>query len=420
MAARAETRKSEDYYVACFTVIPEEFAAFREMCDERHSRPLGIDPRDPNQYDFGEIAGHNVVLCCASRPGPDNIAATAADLLRSFEGIKYALLVGIGGGVPSRAYDVRLGDIVVATPGYLTSGITHHDQGKQLSDRFKHLNFPVPPPRALQGAVGQMQTRELVGRSKIPNIISSVVGKLPNFNRPDNRSDCLFQADYEHVGERSDCDECDKKRLVQRSARDNLAPRIHYGVIASGSLLVRSAEKRDSLRDLYNVCCIDMEAAGIMGTLPSLVIRGIGDYADSHKNDHWQKYAAVAAAAYAKELLQYLSSPVAGSRFCSDEKSGESMATTQTRNHTVEDLLEQKARIIRAYNWRESIIDLSKVLGLKWDLGSRPQLAQALQVNKGPNGSEIQNNALRCAIMKELRVENENIVIPSHLQVLRN
>ncbi|KAJ5517508.1 hypothetical protein N7527_009068 [Penicillium freii] len=34
-----------------------------------------------------------------------------------------------------------------------------------------------------------------------------------------------------------------------------------------------------------------------------LVIRGICDYADSHKNKEWQGYAAVAAAAYAKELV---------------------------------------------------------------------------------------------------------------------
>lgn len=417
--ARLETHKSEDYYIACLTVIPEEFAAFREMYDKRHNRPLGIDPRDPNQYDFGRIEHHNVVLCCASRPGPDNVAATAADLLRSFEGIKYALLVGIGGGIPSRSRDVRLGDIVVATPGYLSSGITYHDQGKQLSDRFIHLNFPVPPPRALQAAVSRMRAKELNNSSTISNIISSVVGKLPSFNRPDNLSDRLFQADYEHAGEGSDCDECDKDRVVQRSARDNIAPRIHHGVIASGSLLVRSAAKRDSLRDLYNACCIDMEAAGIMGTLPSLVIRGISDYADSHKNDHWQKYAAVAAAAYAKELLQCLPPLPVVSRSSSDETPCESTVTTQPIASALENLLEREGRIIKAYNWRESIVDFLKILGLKWDLGSRAQLANVLQINNGPNGSAIQNVALHRVLMKQLKVENGSIVIPDHLYALR-
>ncbi|KAB8253481.1 P-loop containing nucleoside triphosphate hydrolase protein, partial [Aspergillus pseudonomiae] len=46
-----------------------------------------------------------------------------------------------------------------------------------------------------------------------------------------------------------------------------------------------------------------MEAAGLMDELPSLAIRGICDYCDSHKNKQWQGYAALAAAAYAKALL---------------------------------------------------------------------------------------------------------------------
>jgi hypothetical protein len=46
-----------------------------------------------------------------------------------------------------------------------------------------------------------------------------------------------------------------------------------------------------------------MEAAGLMDGFPCLVIRGICDYADSHKSKNWQRYSAAAAAAYAKELL---------------------------------------------------------------------------------------------------------------------
>jgi hypothetical protein len=40
---------------------------------------------------------------------------------------------------------------------------------------------------------------------------------------------------------------------------------------------------------------------------PGLVIKGICDYADSHKNKRWQPYAAGTAAAYAKELLSAIS-----------------------------------------------------------------------------------------------------------------
>jgi nucleoside phosphorylase len=46
-----------------------------------------------------------------------------------------------------------------------------------------------------------------------------------------------------------------------------------------------------------------MEAAGLMNDFPCLVIRGVYDYADAHKNDVWHRYAATTAAAYAKEFL---------------------------------------------------------------------------------------------------------------------
>ena len=51
-----------------------------------------------------------------------------------------------------------------------------------------------------------------------------------------------------------------------------------------------------------------MEAAGLMNNFPCLVVRCICDYADSHKSDRWQRYAAATAAAYAKELLGYVPS----------------------------------------------------------------------------------------------------------------
>ncbi|KAI9700485.1 MAG: hypothetical protein M1820_006784 [Bogoriella megaspora] len=46
-----------------------------------------------------------------------------------------------------------------------------------------------------------------------------------------------------------------------------------------------------------------MEAAGVDPNAKCLVIRGVSDYADSHKNDVWKHYAARNAAAFARELL---------------------------------------------------------------------------------------------------------------------
>ncbi|KAJ4248105.1 hypothetical protein NW762_012875 [Fusarium torreyae] len=60
---------------------------------------------------------------------------------------------------------------------------------------------------------------------------------------------------------------------------------------------------RKKLAEEKDVLCFEMEAAGLMNHFPCLVIRGICDYSDSHKDDQWQGYAAMAAAAFAKDLL---------------------------------------------------------------------------------------------------------------------
>jgi hypothetical protein len=44
-------------------------------------------------------------------------------------------------------------------------------------------------------------------------------------------------------------------------------------------------------------------AAGVDANRRCLVIRGISDYADSHKSDVWRSHAAGKAAAFARELL---------------------------------------------------------------------------------------------------------------------
>jgi nucleoside phosphorylase len=82
---------------------------------------------------------------------------------------------------------------------------------------------------------------------------------------------------------------------------------VHYGTIASGNQVMRSAAERDKVSaELGGVLCFEMEAAGLMNSFPCLVIRGICDYADSHKNKRWQPYAAGTASAYVKEVLSVI------------------------------------------------------------------------------------------------------------------
>src|SRR5205814_3933789 len=113
-------------------------------------------------------------------------------------------------------------------------------------------------------------------------------------------------AGYSHVGE-STCESCSEEMVVNRQPRDNQDVLIHYGIVASGNQVMRDGAIRDQVStELGGILCFEMEAAGLMNDFPCLVIRGICEYSDTHKNKHWQSYAAATAAAYAKELLEVI------------------------------------------------------------------------------------------------------------------
>ena len=121
---------------------------------------------------------------------------------------------------------------------------------------------------------------------------------------PGAEQDQLFEAHYNHhrAGEDT-CASCDSLQAVPRSIRSDGVPVMHYGLIASGNQVMRDGVTRERLQRELDVLCFEMEAAGLMDDFRCLVIRGICDYADTHKNKRWQPYAAAVAAAYAKELL---------------------------------------------------------------------------------------------------------------------
>ncbi|OPB37505.1 hypothetical protein A0O28_0044170 [Trichoderma guizhouense] len=122
------------------------------------------------------------------------------------------------------------------------------------------------------------------------------------YGRPDPGSDKLYSSDP--VG----ADENLASKLIDRPERsekeDN--PAIHYGLIASADGFMEDAQIRDILAEELDVLCFEMEAAGLMNSFPCLVIRGICDYSDRHWFKEWRGYAAMAAAAYAKALLEMM------------------------------------------------------------------------------------------------------------------
>jgi nucleoside phosphorylase len=312
-----------DYTVGWVSALPLELTAATAMLEERHPNlPKPAD--DPNAYTLGSIGGHNIVIAClpTGKIGNNAAATVATQMVRTFPSIRFGLMVGIGAGVPPK---VRLGDVVVSTPSGEYPGVVQWDLGKaEDGGEFKRTGALNNPPVSLLTAVTQLRAEHALAGSRVPQYVEELKQKYPalasRFLISDSLEDVLFKASYSHVDksstdkgddeeeeeeeedEESSCPACDRAMTVKRKPRPMM---VHYGLIASGDQVVKDAMVRNRIRKALKdqVLCIEMEAAGLMDTFPCIVIRGICDYADSHKNDRWQDHAAAVAAAFAKELL---------------------------------------------------------------------------------------------------------------------
>ncbi|THY14688.1 hypothetical protein D6C84_00365 [Aureobasidium pullulans] len=97
-------------------------------------------------------------------------------------------------------------------------------------------------------------------------------------------------------------------------------PAIHFGRIASGNVVMKSGEYRDRHSREEGVIAFEMEAAGIWSRMACIVMKGVCDYADSHKNKRFQKYAAATAAACARAVLEELPAVSSGQQSSSGLK----------------------------------------------------------------------------------------------------
>ncbi|KAH0565067.1 hypothetical protein GP486_001549 [Trichoglossum hirsutum] len=318
-----ESRTHNDYTVGWVCALPKELTAATAMLDQRHV-DLPQQSYDHNTYTLGSIGKHNIVIACLPRVGTSSAATVATQMVGTFPSIKFSLMVGIGGGIPPT---VRLGDVVVSTPVGRFPSVVQWD----LSKAKEHDNF-VPtgslnnPPIPLLTALTKLETEYELTGSKIPEILEELKERwprlAPKYLRSDSLEDLLFKPDCDHVSESTDDEEscrlCNKAEAIKRKPRDM---RVHYGLIASGNRVIKNAIFRDKLNKVLggHVLCVEMESAGLMNNFPCIVIRGICDYADSHKNKDWQEHAAAVAAAFAKELLGHVRpSDVDGERIAKD------------------------------------------------------------------------------------------------------
>ncbi|KAH8695249.1 hypothetical protein BGW36DRAFT_360954 [Talaromyces proteolyticus] len=296
-----------DYTIGWICALSLETAAAKAMLDEIHP-PLPQPADDHNSYTLGEVVGHHVVIAClpAGVYGTTSTTAAALRMKSTYPALHCGLLVGIGGGVPSSENDIRLGDVVVSKPFGSSSGVIQYDYGKTTANsKFQvHGTLNKPPPILLT-AMSNLQADEIMGENRMDSYLAEIVTKYPsmsNFTHQGEQHDILFKADYDDSS-LNEAGQCDDTVIIKRPRRNTQSPKVFYGLVASGNQVMKDGRTRDEIAKKHGIICFEMEAAGLMDYFPCLVVRGICDYADSHKNKRWQEYAAATAAAYAKALL---------------------------------------------------------------------------------------------------------------------
>ena len=308
-AVKKVKREKEDYTIGWICPLESELTAALESLDDVHPN-LPKSPRDENIYEYGSVGEHNIVLATlGGEDGLGSAALVAKSMWHSFSHIRFILVVGIGGGVPSALHDIRLGDVVISQPDATHGGVIQWDKGQILGGgHFERKSHLAPPPAMLRRLVGgTLGARIRRNKSTFTSNLEYASRTVQSHRYPVDQPDNLFDPDYVHQQPGSDCSMCDKARIISIRPEGRM-PKIHRGLIASGNKVMKNGAERDRIAQALggSLLCFEEEAAGLMTELPCLVIRGISDYSDSHKNDGWHEYAAVTAAACAKEILQIL------------------------------------------------------------------------------------------------------------------
>jgi nucleoside phosphorylase/NTP pyrophosphatase (non-canonical NTP hydrolase) len=293
--------RAQTVRIGIVAALPKEFAAMRMMLEEETLNPVAGDPNDyivGTIPTFDEGGYHTVVLTLLKEMGNNSAAATATHLLRSFPTVQDVLMVGIAGGIPvpdSPQEHVRLGDIAVSDK----DGLVQYDNLKIGVDKITLRSASSKPSARMIGAIKLLESERLMKKYPWEEFIQLADG-LEGAARPPDETDRLYTPEGRSVDHPSD--------PLRRSGR----PKVHYGRIGASNVLLKNPEFRDQLRKDHRVIAVEMEASGIADATWSagqqyVVIRGICDYCDEHKNDIWRGYAAVAASAYARALISAVS-----------------------------------------------------------------------------------------------------------------
>ena len=331
-------RDRRGFCIAIICALPVEAECVLAVFDETwQSKKYGKAVGDTNAYSTGLIARHPVVLAHMPAMGKVNAATVAAGVRSSFINIKLALVVGICGGVPQGPCgEISLGDVV------LSQAIIQYDLGKQYPNGFqgKDTARESQPGLEVASVVAKLRTslhRKAFEKDMLVHL-RALQENLSDAQQPSWETDLVFHREYVHkhrananevacaicesgpdricpLASSMTCDKlgCEEMGMLRRpqappthtlEKAPDVEPRLHVGRMGSGDTVIKSGKHRDQLADQHSLIAFEMEGAGAFSHFPNgLVIKGVCDYADSHKNKRWQPYAAATAAAFTKSLL---------------------------------------------------------------------------------------------------------------------
>ncbi|KAI0452924.1 purine and uridine phosphorylase [Xylaria acuta] len=344
VSSRTGPSRREDFQIALICALPLEYDAVTLQFDEfwdKDGDHFGRAPGDTNTYTTGRIGNYNVVLALLPNMGKAAAAGAAASFRSSYSRLKLAFLVGICGGVPGTGGNAALlGDVVISKT------VLQFDFGRQLPKKFVIKDTADDnlgrPNKDIRSLIASFETElgserlQKKGGEYLKDLQGAAVRKRRRYTYQylGVVEDKLFAADYRHKhrapqscavcegqsdeyceeAARASCVElnCDEGHLVSRElleAKQSLepdemqCPKIFIGRMASGDTVMKSGEHRDQLAKQRNVIAFEMEGAGAWDEIPCIIIKGICDYADSHKNKKWQPFAAATAASVMKAVL---------------------------------------------------------------------------------------------------------------------
>jgi nucleoside phosphorylase len=284
--------------IGIVTALPKELRAVQDIL--QNPTPQRIRDGDGlREYLHGTLPAkdggdHQIVLALGGK-GNNSAAISATNLLRDFDSVEHIFMVGIAAGVPcpTKAEDhVRLGDVVVASG----MGVIQYDMIKQKTKSVEY----VPDPRAPSAEWLRVTETMLATMPATPQFWEYLDKMLSGRNLSRPKKDLLNDSPW------------GKSRALRHPkdpARTTGRPRVHQGPIGSGNKVLKSAKGRDEVSGKFKLRAIEMEGAGIADATwahgkPYMIVRGICDYANEKKADDWQDYAAYAAAAFTRQLIE--------------------------------------------------------------------------------------------------------------------